>query len=57
MSCTVEKLDKSMAKLTIEVSAEDFEKAVESAYQKQKNKISLPEIGRASCRERVCLYV
>ena len=42
MSCTVEKLDKSMAKLTIEVSAEDFEKAVESAYQKQKNKISLP---------------
>lgn len=42
MSVQVEKLEKSMAKLTIEVSVEDFEKAVESAYQKQKNKIQIP---------------
>lgn len=42
MSLQVEKLEKNMAKLTIEVSAEDFEKAVESAYQKNKNKISVP---------------
>ena len=31
-----------MAKLTIEVSADDLEKALQSAYMKQKNKISLP---------------
>ncbi|MBQ7766430.1 MAG: trigger factor [Lachnospiraceae bacterium] len=42
MSFTVEKLDKNMAKLTIEVSVEDFEKAVEAAYQKNKGKIEVP---------------
>ena len=42
MSLQVEKLEKNMAKLTIEASAEDFEKAVETAYQKNKNKISIP---------------
>ena len=31
MSLQVEKLEKNMAKLTIEVSAEDFEKAVQAA--------------------------
>lgn len=31
-----------MAKLTIEVSAEELEKAIQSAYQKNKNKISVP---------------
>lgn len=39
---TIEKLEHNMAKITIEVSAEDFEKAVEKAYQKNKNKISIP---------------
>lgn len=42
MSLQVEKLEKNMAKLTIEVSAEDLDKALQSAYMKQKNKISLP---------------
>ncbi len=42
MSLQVEKLEKSMAKLTIEVSADDLEKALQSAYKKQKNKISIP---------------
>lgn len=42
MSVQVEKLEKNMAKLTVEVSAEDFEAALEKAYQKNKNKISLP---------------
>ena len=36
MSLQVEKLEKNMAKLTIEVSAEDLEKAMQAAYQKQK---------------------
>ena len=42
MSVQVEKLEKNMAKLTIEVSAEDFEAALEKAYQKNKGKIALP---------------
>ncbi len=41
MSLQVEKLEKNMAKLTIEVSAEEFEKALEAAYRKQKGKISI----------------
>lgn len=42
MSLQVEKLEKNMAKLTIEVSAEELDKAIEGAYQKNKNKISIP---------------
>ena len=42
MSLQVEKLEKNMAKLTIEVSAEELEKAIEGAYQKNKNKMSIP---------------
>uniref|UniRef100_UPI00405720AA trigger factor n=1 Tax=Acetatifactor sp. TaxID=1872090 RepID=UPI00405720AA len=42
MSLQVEKLEKNMAKLTIEVSAEELDKAIEAAYQKNKNKISIP---------------
>lgn len=42
MSLQVEKLEKNMAKLTIEVSAEELEKAIQGAYQKNKNKISVP---------------
>ena len=42
MSLQVEKMEKNMAKLTIEVSAEDLEKAMQSAYQKAKGRISIP---------------
>ena len=42
MSMQVEKLEKNMAKLTVEVSAEDFEKAINEAYNNQKSKISVP---------------
>ena len=42
MSVAVEKLEKNMAKLTIEVSAEELEKAIQGAYQKQKNRINIP---------------
>ena len=42
MSLQVEKLEKNMAKLTIEVSAEDLDKAIDKAYQKQKGQISIP---------------
>lgn len=42
MSLQVEKLEKNMAKLTIEVSAEDFDAAIQKAYLKNKGKISIP---------------
>ncbi len=42
MSLQVEKTEKNMAKLTIEVSAEELEKALQGAYMKQKNQISVP---------------
>ncbi len=42
MSVQVEKLEKNMAKLTIEVSADEFEAALEKAYKKNKGKITLP---------------
>lgn len=42
MSLQVEKLEKNMAKLTIETSAEELDKAIETAYQRSKNKISVP---------------
>ncbi len=42
MSVNVEKLEKGMAKLTIEVPAEELEKAIEKVYQKQKGQISIP---------------
>lgn len=42
MSVQVEKLEKSMAKLTIEVAADQFDAAIEQAYQKSKGKIAMP---------------
>ncbi len=42
MSLQVEKLEKNMAKLTIEVDAAELDKAIEVAYQKNKGKISIP---------------
>ena len=41
MSLQIEKLEHNMAKLTIEVGAEELEKAIEKAYQKNKNKITV----------------
>ena len=42
MSLQLEKLEHNMAKLTIEVSVEEIEKATESTYQKNKKQISVP---------------
>lgn len=42
MSVKVEKLENNMALLTIDAPAEDLEKALEKAFQKQKNSISIP---------------
>lgn len=42
MSLQVEKLDKNMAKLTVEVPAEQFEAALKTSYNKNKNKFNIP---------------
>ena len=42
MNLQVEKLEKNMSKLTIEVSADELEKALQNAYMRQKNKINMP---------------
>lgn len=42
MSLQVERLEHNMAKLTIEVPAEEMEKALQAAYLKERGKISLP---------------
>ena len=42
MSVKVETLEKNMAKLVIEVPAEELEKALQAAYNKNKSKISIP---------------
>ena len=41
MSVQVEKLEKNMAKLTVEVSAEDFKAAIKKAFNKNKNRFSI----------------
>ena len=42
MSLQVEKLEKNMAKMTVEVPAEQFEEAIKTAYNKNKNKFNIP---------------
>lgn len=42
MSFKVENLEKSMAKITIECTAEDFDAAIVKAYQKNKGKLNIP---------------
>ena len=42
MSVQVGKLEKNMAKLTVEVSAEDFKAAIKKAFNKNKNRFAIP---------------
>ncbi len=42
MSVQVEKLEKNMAKLTIEVPAEELDEAMQHSYNKQKKNVTLP---------------
>jgi len=53
MSLKVEKLENSMAKLTIEVSAEELDKAIEKAYHKNKNKIAIPGFRKGKAPRQV----
>ena len=42
MSNTLEKLEHNMVKISMEIPTEDFDKACDRAYQKEKNRITLP---------------
>ncbi len=42
MSVNVEKLEKNLAKLTVEIPVEDVEKAIDKVYARTKNQIQLP---------------
>lgn len=42
MSLQVESLEKNMAKLTVEVPAEQFEAAIKTAYNRNKNRFNIP---------------
>lgn len=53
MSYTVENLEKSMAKLTITVSAEDFEKAMAQSYNKNKSKINVQGFRRGKAPRKM----
>lgn len=53
MSYTVENLEKSMAKITITVSAEDFEAAMVKSYNKNKKSISIQGFRRGKAPRRM----
>lgn len=53
MSLQVENLEHNMAKLTVEVSVEELEKALQKAYQKQKNKINIPGFRKGKVARQV----
>ena len=46
MSVQVEKLEKNMAKLTVEVSQEQFQDAMKKAFNKNKNRFNIPGFRR-----------
>ncbi|MDO5135735.1 MAG: trigger factor [Eubacteriales bacterium] len=53
MSLQVEKMEKNMAKLTIEVPAEELDQAMEKAYQRSKGKITIPGFRRGKAPRKM----
>ena len=53
MSVSVEKLEKSMVRLTIEVSAEDFDKAINQVYNRQKSRTNVPGFRKGKTPRKV----
>ena len=51
MSLQVEKLEKNMAKLTVEVPAEQFEAALKTSYNKNKNKFNIPGFHKGKAQQ------
>ena len=53
MSVTVEKLENSMAKLTIEVDAKEFDKAIDKVYLKERQRMSIPGFRRGKAPRKL----
>ena len=53
MSLQVENLEHNMAKLTIQASAEDFEKAIQRIYVRSRNRISIPGFRRGKAPRKL----
>ena len=53
MSVQVENLEKNMAKLTVEVSTEDFKAAIKKAYNKTKNRFAIPGFRKGKASQAV----
>lgn len=53
MSLQVENLEKNMAKLTIEATAEEFESAIKSAYNKNKGRFNIPGFRKGKATQAV----
>lgn len=53
MNVSVEKLEKSMAKLTVTVSADDFDSYVEHVYEKQKHSIAIPGFRKGKAPRKI----
>ena len=53
MSVSVEKKEKSMVRLTIEVSAEDFDKAINKVYNRQKSRMNVPGFRKGKTPRKV----
>ncbi len=53
MSVQIEKLEGNMAKMTIEVPVEEVSKAIEKAYNKNKNKIAVPGFRKGKVPRKV----
>lgn len=53
MSLQVENLEKNMAKLTIEATAEEFESAIKSAYNKNKGRFNIPGFRKGKATQAI----
>lgn len=53
MSLQVEKLEKNMAKLTVEVPAEQFDEALKTSYKKNRNRFSIPGFRKGKAPQAV----
>ena len=57
MSVKVENLEKNMAKITVDVSAEDFAQAVEQAYQKNKTRYNIPGFRKGKATKKILIIL
>lgn len=53
MSLQVEKLEKNMAKLTVEVPAEQFDEALKTSYKKNRNRFNIPGFRKGKAPQAV----